>query len=247
LKNTQKITISIVSHGQACLVKNLLQDLEKLESKKFCVIITSNIQEDLTVYEGWSFPLEIISNLKPKGFGANHNSAFRRSKSDIFIILNPDIRLAYFKLNDFVDFFERSDYFVATPLIKSPAGLLEDSARFFPTVSRLIKRRLCKPTKLDYEFNEKPICVDWIGGMFMCFRAEYFELLNGFDEKNYFMYFEDVDICKRISLLKGKVGIFPIFNVVHHAQRKSRRNLTYFRWHAISAFRYLVKFRSPID
>lgn len=239
---SKKITISIVSHGQACLVKGLLQDLETMKCGNFYVIITSNIVEDCSVYEGWSFPIEVINNVNPKGFGANHNFAFYRSNSDIFIILNPDIRFVSFNLNDFVDLFEQLDYFVAAPLIKSPNGVLEDSARFFPTFSSLLMRRLHKPLNLDYEYSDKPISVDWIGGMFMCFRKQSFRQLKGFDEKAYFMYFEDVDICKRIHLLKGKVGVFPTFEIVHQAQRKSRSSLIHFRWHVISAFRYLMKF-----
>ena len=55
------------------------------------------------------------------------------------------------------------------------------------------------------------------------------------------MYFEDVDLCKRLRDRGYGIILDPGVRVVHDAQRASRRQLKHFLWHFSSAFRYLAK------
>ena len=71
---------------------------------------------------------------------------------------------------------------------------------------------------------------DWVGGMFMLFSREMFSAIRGFDER-YFLYYEDVDLCARLTLRGYKVCLTPKSKVIHQAQRTSHRNLRYLRWH----------------
>ena len=41
--------------------------------------------------------------------------------------------------------------------------------------------------------------------MFMMINSEFFKKVGMFDEK-FFMYYEDVDLCKRIKKLNGKIS-----------------------------------------
>lgn len=79
-------TVSIISHNQAALVVNLVDDLQA-----FCgpyvdeVIVTINIAEEVRLdVSQYDFPIRVLRNLAPKGFGANHNAAFLVSSSDFF-------------------------------------------------------------------------------------------------------------------------------------------------------------------
>ena len=87
--NSPLIFLSVVSHGQGGLVRQLLDDLDLLQLP-IQVILTLNIQEDDAYTKGRRFPLTITKNKSPLGFGANHNQAFRHRNSDFFIIANPD-------------------------------------------------------------------------------------------------------------------------------------------------------------
>ena len=69
-------------------------DIGRLARTDCRVILTLNIPETLpfdTVRAG--FPITLVRNEVPKGFGANHNTAFKAAAGDYFCILNPDIRL----------------------------------------------------------------------------------------------------------------------------------------------------------
>ena len=89
-----RASLSVVSHGQAALVAELLRDVQAHVSGPIEVILTLNIPEALPFSAGdFNFPVRLITNEKPKGFGANHNQAFSASSGEYFVVLNPDIRL----------------------------------------------------------------------------------------------------------------------------------------------------------
>jgi GT2 family glycosyltransferase len=230
----------VVSHGQSTLVAKLLSDLDKLEWHDFEVIVTSNLPENSSIYIGRSYPVKVIKNAEQKGFGANHNAAFSFSRGRYFAILNPDIRIPTLNIDHLLKVFDRANVGAVAPVILSINGTIEDSARRFPTVTRLMRRVFLRQRQPDYLWDNVPIEVDWIGGMFVLFRPEAFNALNGFDVKRFFMYMEDVDICERLWRNGWAVMLQPQVNVIHDAQRASHRNIKHLRWHLVSAIRYLT-------
>src|SRR5687767_2212145 len=85
--NDMGVTVSVVSHGQNELVNNLLDDLQKYCGSATQILVTENIP-DAAALRSVSF-----RNARPRGFGANHNAAFRYCKTALFCVCNPDIRL----------------------------------------------------------------------------------------------------------------------------------------------------------
>lgn len=240
------IAISIVSHNQGSLISDLISDLEKLNFDrvtKIRVYITLNLPEDESFCSSGTLDIKVIRNLGPKGFGANHNQAFACSNEDYFVVLNPDIRIN----NNFVDMvFEcyDSSWGVIAPRILSPEGGLEDSARKYPSLFRILNRVLLNNRTPDYMFDEPVtncIAVDWVAGMFLVFDSNIFREVNGFDER-FFMYLEDADICQRINKLGYKVLVNTEFSAIHDARRSTFKNLRHLKWHLRSMFRFLFKF-----
>ncbi len=237
------ISLSIVSHGQGALIANLLNDLARDEwhdGLSFEVIVTINIPED----ERWlpsspAFPLTVIRNEAAKGFGANHNSAFRAAAGEFFAVVNPDIRLANFHAGSLIAAFADSEAGVCGPRVLAPDGDLEDSARHFPTVLRLAKRRLSSRNNADYRLDEAMLPVDWLAGMFLLFPSHIYRTIGGFDER-YFMYLEDVEISRHLNRCGFKSIWVGTTAVIHDASRASRRSLRHMRYHAMSALRYFL-------
>lgn len=241
------ITISVVSHGQAHLVNQLLQDLDRLYDGSFNVIITFNIPENDIDFSVFRFITQIVKNQTPRGFGANHNAAFRQCQTSFFCVINPDIHLKSNPFSALLACMRDENPAVATPAVLTPEGEAEDNVRHFPTFFGLVAKAL----NLDdgrYTVNPgaAPFAADWVGGMFMLFRATDFSAVGGFDE-GFFLYYEDVDICTRLWKSGRRVVACPQASVVHDARRASRRNLRYMRWHLSSMGRYFRKhlFRLP--
>jgi GT2 family glycosyltransferase len=236
---SQKITLSIVSHGQGLLIRDLLGDLTNL-TQNFEVIVTINIPEDESVFQGFPFPLYIIRNHNPKGFGENHNAAFECSSAQWFAVVNPDIRIHSFSFDVLLSPMQQKSVAAVAPIVYSAYGEVEDSARRFPTLFRFAKRVLLRHRKSDYEVQSEPYRVDWVAGMFVLFRREAFRQVGGFDSRRFYMYLEDADICYRLYKDRWQILVNPQVQVVHMAQRASRRNLKHMRWHAVSAIRFLT-------
>lgn len=237
---TDLITLSIVSHGQGALIRLLLDDLATLPNKNFEVLITVNLPEEELVYQGYSFPMRIIRNQIPKGFGANHNAAFERSAGRWFVVVNPDIRIKTLDLHVLLSPFENHAVAAVAPVVLSIDGKVEDSARRFPTLFVFAKRALFKKSPLDYQVERVPYSVDWVAGMFVVFRRDAYRQIRGFDDRRFFMYLEDADICRRLRRSGWQVLVNPNAQVIHVAQRASRRSLKHLRWHVVSALRYLT-------
>lgn len=238
--NGSRICLSIVSHGQASMIYELLSDLARLPLQNFEVLVTVNVPEDESVYQGHPFPLQIIRNDTSKGFGENHNSAFERTSCEFFLVVNPDIRISSFSFLELLAPFDNKKVAAVAPIVISSVGNVEDSARKFPTLLRFAKRILMRQRGLDYQLGDVTQSVDWLAGMFVAYRSEAYRQVQGFDHRRFFMYLEDADICRRLHENGFDVLINPAVSVIHNAQRASRRNWKHMRWHLVSAVRYLT-------
>lgn len=234
------LSLSIVSHKQSALVKPLLDDLRRLELPDIEVLITVNVPEDEGPFEDLPYSSRIIRNLIPKGFGENHNAAFEQSKGQFFVVVNPDIRLPSLNVQQMLEPMRDPKVGAVAPLVLNGAGRIEDSVRRFPTIFSLVSRVLFQQRAPGYQWDTHPIDVDWSAGMFVVFRRESYQAVNGFDHQRFFMYLEDVDICRRLNDQGWRIVLNPKVSVIHDAQRSSRRSFTHMRWHLTSAFRYFT-------
>jgi N-acetylglucosaminyl-diphospho-decaprenol L-rhamnosyltransferase len=233
------ITVSVVSHGQNALVNRLLGDLEKHCTTGLQIILTENIADavQLQLPKG-AHSFEHVTNERPKGFGGNHNSAFARCRTNLFFVVNPDIRISADPFPSLALTLERSAAAVG-PLVRNAEGAVEDSARHFPTLASLLGKLVRDKGEPDYPTDKGAIEVDWVAGMFLGFHRDAYTAVGGFDER-YFLYYEDVDICRRLRSLGYKVTYDTTVSVVHEARRASRQDPRLMRIHAASALRYLL-------
>nr|SPS06979.1 conserved protein of unknown function [Candidatus Nitrotoga fabula] len=239
-----EISISVVSHAQIHLIKHLLQDIHQYCGKSFIeIILTLNLNEHVPfITENFAFPVKIIRNPHPLGFATNHNQAFANSSGNFFCVMNPDIRLSGNPFSALLECLKNSSIALAAPLVLGPNGEIEDSARRFPTPLKILCKAVggCKGN--DYPINIDQVFPDWVGGMFMLFPRSIYKLSGGFNEQ-YFLYYEDVDLCARLKLKGYKIALCPKARVIHFAHRSSRHNFRYLKWHLTSMMRF---FSSPV-
>lgn len=240
------LLLSIVSHHQGNLVLDLLNDLQRFCSlQDLEVIVTLNRPEKIDFNEkDFDYPLRIHENKRPKGFGANHNTAFKLSRSDFFGVLNPDLRLIQDPFPLLSAQLADKNTGVVAPLIFNRDNMVADSARRLPTPVRLAKRYIGrqKGGMTDNRMKNHLLFPDWVAGIFMMFPSRVFAEMNGFDE-GYYLYFEDVDLCSRLRMAGYQIVLDPRVSVVHNARRESHKNWQYFKWHIFSGMRF---FSSPV-
>lgn len=235
------ISISVVSHLQIQLIAKLLADINSYcNASKVEVILTLNLAEEIPFNsDDFAFPVKIIRNINPLGFGANHNQAFLQSTGRYYCVVNPDIRMNGDPFMQLIACLSDASVGVVAPIVLGANGEVEDSARRFPSPFKILCKVFGGCKGGDYWMADKPFYPDWVGGMFMLFPRGVYEQLGGFDQR-YFLYYEDVDICARLRLRGYEVLLCTDANVIHEAQRSSHRNLRYLRWHLTSMMRFFL-------
>jgi N-acetylglucosaminyl-diphospho-decaprenol L-rhamnosyltransferase len=232
------LTLSIVSHGHGPLVHRLLGDLNSLPSLQGArVLLTLNIPEDLgSLGDYGHLHIEVLVNEKPRGFGENHNQAFARCRTGLFVVLNPDLRILQDPFPALAGALAAdAGIALVAPLVANSTGQVEDSVRNNLTPWSLVARRVgLEPARGKDLAASRGFY--WLAGMFMLFRAEAYRAIGGFDTR-FFLYCEDYDICVRLRLSGRTIMLVPGVQVVHDAQRDSHRSFRHLRWHLSSLFK----------
>lgn len=240
------ITISIVSHGNADTISDLLNSLQQHEpdSKRFRIILTDNLHTDLPDFDPapWD-SLQIIRNKVPLGFAHNHNNAFTSVQDNWFAILNPDLILERPIFDRLLQRLQDHPNAIVAPQVVDENGHVQDSFRSMPTPLEIVRRRLpgyrFKPYQPDSDGLIHP---DWMAGMFWLMASAIYRQMGGMDIR-YRLYFEDVDFCTRARLAGIQVLGDAQTTIRHDARRSSRRKLFYLMLHTQSALRF---FTSPV-
>jgi len=234
------LTISIVSHGHGALLAQLLRDLGTVVRTPFQVVLTLNIPEpELAEFCVAPYPLQLIRNPQPRGFGANHNAALRLAGPGTFCVINPDVRLTADPFPALLAALADPRAAIVAPMIADAAGRIESNARRFPTPLSILRKALLGAPAAEYEFGSAPLAVDWVSGVFLVVGSQAYSQLGGFDER-YFLYYEDVDLCARARALGHEVLLVPGAQAMHAARRDSHRKLRYMRWHLASMGRFFL-------
>lgn len=232
------ITVSIVSHGQLAIAKDLIREI--VNNKKCKLILTLNIPEDEQILKDiGSNNFQIIRNSSILGFSKNHNNAFKYCETDFFLVLNPDVSLESKIIFSIYDFMISNNITVAAPISLSKENNIINNARPFPYLWTPFLRLFLNEPKINNSIymEKKANQVDWISGMFMLIESNLYKKLNGFDER-FFLYYEDVDFCKRVCNLGEKVYINPKYSVTHEGNRLSRKSLKFLLHHISSFIKY---------
>ena len=234
------IHVSIVSHGHGGVVRDLLRDLGEEPQADLRVTLTLNVPEALPLDPAAApFPLTVVQNAAPRGFGANHNAAFRQAPAEgWFCVANPDVRVPAGVLPRLVGTLAaHPSAAVVGPRVRDRAGRAQNSARKLPTPGRVLRRALRALPSLDYPVGSGWRRADWVAGMLMVLPARTFAELGGFDER-FFLYYEDVDLCCRARLLGYDVLLDESTFVTHDGLWDSHRKPRYLRWHLGSMARF---------
>jgi len=232
------IAVSIVSHGHGGMVGRLVGQLLAFP-EIVQILLTLNIPESVALPD--DARVTVIGNAEPKGFGANHNAAFADCTQTFFCPLNPDIEFDRNPFPVLLDALGKSHAAVVAPLVKSPDGEIEDSIRHFPRPGSLLAKAFgVGDGRYVVREGQSDFFPEWVAGMFMLFRSDDFRRLGGFDE-DFFLYYEDVDICVRMWQIGMRILACPKVSVIHDARRDSHRRLRHLRWHLASIVRYFWK------
>ena len=194
-----------------------------------------------------------INTGKNLGFGAAQHIAFKRfPKSTYHLVLNPDVQFGHKVLEGLVTFleFNRSVGFIMPRVVYpnvSPQHLCKRLPTPFDIVSRRLfpglLQRLFRSRMSSFELHEmdmnKVLSVPYLSGCFMLLRGKALQEVGLFDER-FFMYFEDIDLTRRINQRYNTV-YYPYASIMHWHEKGSYKSAWLLFCGIQSAIRYFNK------
>ncbi|MCK4635271.1 MAG: glycosyltransferase family 2 protein [Candidatus Moranbacteria bacterium] len=221
-KNNKKFSIIIVNFKSRNFLNDCLESIDKFITpvlkNDFEIIIVNNDSNKLNFKDNFSFPVKIVGNNKNLGFGSAVNCGVKVAEGEYLFFLNPD---TLFKDSSFVKVI---DYIRNKKCKKKKIGIV--GLKILEEKNDKIQKWSCgNKTSLWHIisrniFNEKKweeieiTKVDWVSGGAMIVERSLFDRLNGFDD-NFFMYFEDQDLCLRAKKIGAEIIYFPYSWVWH--------------------------------
>lgn len=186
-------------------------------------------------------PVRVVESDRNRGFGPAVNLAVTSCRAPLLLILNSDAEILPGSLGRLVRALVADDSTgVVAPAVYEPDGQTLQAG----TYGRLPGRRdivfgngWTKPPEAEDSDGTTP---EWVSGVAMLLRRADFEALGGFDE-GFGMYFEDIDLCRRLRDAGKSVRRELTAGVVHglgqswQSRRDQRR-----RFHE-SKLRYFQK------
>jgi N-acetylglucosaminyl-diphospho-decaprenol L-rhamnosyltransferase len=232
-----KFSVIIVSWNVAGSLHRCLESVARTRYPELEVIVIDNASSDHSVKvvkefirrglpdsHRQAFPVKLIENPGNLGFPRAVNQGLAAATGDYLLLLNPDAALppAFF-VKSAAFFADYPDAAVMGPELVDPDGTVQGSV--FPEPSVL-------DTAREYWFGQKgltrkysppgsaPVAVNSVSGACFLFPRRILQRIGPFTEQ-VFMYYEDLDYCRRVRAAGWKVYFNPGLRVVHEHGRSS--------------------------
>ncbi|MDD5031952.1 MAG: glycosyltransferase family 2 protein [Patescibacteria group bacterium] len=220
-------SIIIVNFNTRELLKNCLTSIFKSCGRKnFEIIVIDNNSGDGSLEmleENFGRQIIIIANKENIGFGAANNLGAKTARGEYLFFLNSDTIIRNDILAPAEKIFSSSKNIgiLAPQLILLSGDKQPEAYGRFPNLANLFIRKFRK----IFAKENKILPVDWVSGAALFIRKNVFQKISGFDE-NFFMYFEDIDLCKRVRDINYEVAVLPSISVVHLGGKSLKDNKT---------------------
>ncbi len=246
------LSIAVISYNTRDLLLACLQSVrDRTTDVDYEVIVVDNASRDgSTEAVRARFPhVTVIANAGNDGFAKACNQAAAVSSGRYLLLLNSDTVMQEHTLRTMVTCLDQHLDIGAVSCLQRdeqgrvlqscfPFPSIRDHVRYAEVLPTVVRRLVGTLSPMDFAQSQD---VEWANGACLMIRKALFDRLGGLDER-FFMYFEDVDLCRRIQRLGYRVRHVAEGEVVHLLGRSSRanRNGLNKQWE-LSRIRYVEK------
>ena len=199
-----EISIIIVNYNTVKLTSDCIRSiLDNVESNYEIIVVDNASDDNSATILAHRFPdIIMVESDINLGFGRANNLGAKYARGKYLFLLNSDTILHNDPFPYFLKFSEHYNDIGAlgTYLFDGSGDYCQSGGKFY-SVSKYLKlallRLIGKHSKAEVPLNSNNIEVPYVIGADMFIRKDLFNSIGGFDD-NIFMYFEDVELCKRL-------------------------------------------------
>lgn len=219
MENIKDLSVIIVNYKSEKYLERCLSSLYRAVGDRISleVIVVNNYPEETLEQVKISFPeVKIIVNPKNSGFGGGNNLGAQKALGEYLWLLNPDTEIIEGSPAQILSKLKSQPDLgaIGACLITEDRKIQEWSTGTEINLWNLIKNNLgfLSSRKIWESQNERECA--WVAGTSLFLSKKLFLEIGGFDE-NIFMYFEDVDLCRRIRQNGKKIVYYPTLKILH--------------------------------
>jgi GT2 family glycosyltransferase len=226
---TPLISAVVVTYNSAACVGRCLESVSAHTASPFETIVVDNASSDgtVTLVERDHPEAKVVRRRRNGGLSAAINDGVGASAGEYVVVLNPDVRFDEDVLSSLAAYLpEHPDAGIVAPKLLDEDGTVQMSCRSFPGYSTALFNRYSLLTRLfpgnrrsrDYlmaDFDHASVRdVDWVSGAALMIPRRVFDEVGGWDP-GFFMFNEDVDLCRRVHDRGYRVVYNPTVAVYH--------------------------------
>lgn len=221
------LSILLVNYNGLKFLKDCIESIQsKTEGLSYEIIILDNDSKDGSVdFIRNNYPeIKLIASATNYGFGKGNNEAFKLSKGSHILLLNNDTILLD-QLLPIVNCLkaDASIGAIGINMLNANKEILPASGDF-PSIRNMFWMKKIQNNSLQSSRSAtESYDVDWVTGSFMLIPHKVYAEINGFDE-DYFLYVEDVDLCRRIANKNYRRVFMPQYNYIHFVGFSTAKN-----------------------
>jgi hypothetical protein len=230
------LAIIIVSYNTRDMLRACLNSLSAAaEGLRYAIFVVDNASVDGSAeMVRQEFPnVDLTINPANLGFARGNNLAIARANARYVLLLNPDTEPEPGSLTQLVRFMDaHPEAGACGPKLLNSDGTVQPNGAKFPCLLREFLgvtglRRLAMPLyerKMGYGREDFDVLceVDQVSGACLLVRSEVVRQVGPLDER-FFMYYEEIEWCRRIKQAGWKVYYVPEARVVHHWMGSARQ------------------------
>lgn len=221
-----KLSIITPSYNGQEYIKNYLDSLIKNLPSDSEIIIVDNGSADKTkeiISEAFLRikkyqQIQLIENSFNKGFGAANNQGAKVAKGEYLIFINQDITVEKNSIQQLLDYANaHPEVGIVAPKLINPNGHVQESVTHLPTLWRAFGEFVLNQKHAYTQYvpqTDQPIAVEAVYGAVILIKKELFEEIGGWD-KRYFVYYEDLELCRQVAKRGFKVVYLPNVEFKH--------------------------------
>ncbi|KKR81043.1 MAG: glycosyltransferase [Candidatus Daviesbacteria bacterium GW2011_GWA1_41_61] len=213
------VSVITVTYNSAKTIKECL-DSVLASSLKAEILVVDNNSQDKTreIIKRYGKRVSLTESKKNLGFAKACNLAGLKARGNYLFILNPDAQIIGDSLAKLLKFVQNNPEvgIVAPQLIKG-TNQIQPSIRKLPTLMGAVKEYYLRQSGSYEQYvpqSTAPVEVEAVYGAAMLIKKEVFQSLKGFNER-YFLYYEDLDLCRRVKKAGFKIIYCPEAKVRH--------------------------------